>query len=363
MLQFVTVIMLVFTCSLVFSLIFFVMRRPILRMQNYRNDLAAVQAVHSVSAPRTGGVAIIIALVAGLMSWTDETSNVIEHSKFVITIVPVFLVGLSEDLGYFISPKLRLLAASISGILFVLLFNQWIPRSNLPVLDAMLVWSPFAIALSVFVAVAIGHAFNLIDGLNGLSAFIGIATALSLAVIADATALLAHRNMLILIAAAITGFLIFNFPFGLIFLGDAGAYAIGHSLVWISISIIWSSDVTPWAIFLIFFWPIADTGLAIIRRLSKGRPVSQPDRLHFHQLVLRACEILVLGRGRRRIANPLATIIVLPLALAPMCAGILFATDRNEALLAVLFFGIFFIFTYKLGMTIARKRGSWRIFN
>ena len=257
MLQFVTVIMLVFTCSLVFSLIFFVMRRPILRMQNYRNDLAAVQAVHSVSAPRTGGVAIIIALVAGLMSWTDETSNVIEHSKFVITIVPVFLVGLSEDLGYFISPKLRLLAASISGILFVLLFNQWIPRSNLPVLDAMLVWSPFAIALSVFVAVAIGHAFNLIDGLNGLSAFIGIATALSLAVIADATALLAHRNMLILIAAAITAFLIFNFPFGLIFLGDAGAYAIGHSLVWISISIIWSSDVTPWAIFLLFFWQVS----------------------------------------------------------------------------------------------------------
>ena len=360
--QFVTAVMLVFTCSLVLSSIFFIMRRPILRMQNFRNDLSAVQAVHLVSAPRTGGVAIIIALIIGLMSWADETNGVLEHSKFMVTVVPVFLVGLSEDLGYFISPKLRLLSASVSGILFVLLFNQWIPRSDLPFLDTILLWSPFAIALSVFVAVAIGHAFNLIDGLNGLSAFIGIATALSLAIIADAAGLSGHRNMLILIAAAITGFLIFNFPFGLIFLGDAGAYAIGHSLVWISISIIWSSEVTPWAIFLIFFWPIADTFLAITRRLSKGRPVSQPDRLHFHQLVLRACEILILGRKRRKIANPLATIIVLPLALAPMFAGIFFATNRNDALLAVLFFGLFFIFTYKLGITIARKPKSWRIF-
>ena len=43
-------------------------------------------------------------------------------------------------------------------------------------------------------------------------------------------------------------------------------------------------------------------------------------------------------------------------------AGIFFATNRNDALLAVLFFGLFFIFTYKLGITIARKRKSWRIF-
>ena len=88
--QFVTAVMLVFTCSLVLSCIFFIMRRPILKMQNFRNDLSAVQAVHSVSTPRTGGVAIITALVVGLISWADETSSVLEHSKFMVTVVPVF---------------------------------------------------------------------------------------------------------------------------------------------------------------------------------------------------------------------------------------------------------------------------------
>ena len=90
--------------------------------------------------------------------------------------------------------------------------------------------------------------------------------------------------------------------------------------------------------------------------------MSQPDRLHFHQLVLRACEILILGRGKRRFANPLATVIVLPMAIAPMCAGIFLSTDRNDALSAILFFGLFFVMTYRVGMAIARKRNSWRIF-
>jgi UDP-GlcNAc:undecaprenyl-phosphate GlcNAc-1-phosphate transferase len=361
--QFVTIIFIVFACSLMLSLVFFIMRRSILSMQNLRNDLTAVQAVHSVSTPRTGGVAVVLAFVLGLALWLDGSGNTLSHSKFIFTLAPVFFIGILEDLGYFISPRLRILSSAASGLLFVYLFNQWIPRSDLPILDEILFWSPFAIALSIFVAVAISHAFNLIDGLNGLSAFIGIAAALALAVMADGVGLSGHRNMLLVLAAAIAGFLLLNFPFGWLFLGDAGAYTIGHILVWISISIIWSSEqITPWAIFLIFFWPIGDTILAITRRLSKGRPVSQPDRLHFHQLVLRACEILILGRKRRRFANPLATILVLPLAVAPMFAGVFFSTDRNQALLAILFFGLVFVLSYKVGLAIARKRNKWRIF-
>ena len=90
--------------------------------------------------------------------------------------------------------------------------------------------------------------------------------------------------------------------------------------------------------------------------------MSQPDRLHFHQLVLRTCEILILGRKRRKFANPLATIIVLPLAITPMFAGVFLSTDRNQALLAILFFGLVFVLSYKVGLAIARKRISWRIF-
>ena len=73
------------------------MRRRILGMRNFRNDLIAVQAVHSVSAPRTGGVAIVLAFALGLVLWFDESSSALSHSSFILTLVPVFIGGLSED--------------------------------------------------------------------------------------------------------------------------------------------------------------------------------------------------------------------------------------------------------------------------
>ena len=161
---------------------------------------------------------------------------------------------------------------------------------------------------------------------------------------------------MILLAVTIFGFVVLNFPFPKIFLGDAGAYSIGHMLAWISISILWHADhVTPWAILLIFFWPVADTILAIARRLAKGRPIAHPDRLHFHQLIMRAVEIIFLGRRHRRISNPLATVIMLPFIVSPMCAGVMLATNRLYAGIAVLLFTFLFVTAYATGITIAKK--------
>lgn len=68
--------------------------------------------------------------------------------------------------------------------------------------------------------------------------------------------------MLLMLSCAVAGFLLFNFPFGKIFLGDAGAYTLGHTLVWVAIGLnSVSSEISPWAILLIFFWPVADTML------------------------------------------------------------------------------------------------------
>ena len=182
---------------------------------------------------------------------------------------------------------------------------------------------------SLFLAVGISHAFNLIDGLNGLAGFTALAAALALATIAHQSGLTEHRDILLTIAAAVIGFLIFNFPFGKIFLGDSGAYVIGHLLFWTSVSILWNApDVSPFAMLLVFFWPIADTLLAITRRLYLGKPIAQPDRLHFHQLVMRGVEIVFLGKKKRRIANPLAALFTLPFVFAPIITAVMFAFDR-----------------------------------
>ena len=137
---------------------------------------------------------------------------------------------------------------------------------------------------------------------------------------------------------------------------DQVADVIGHILVWMAISILFTApNVTPFAILLIFFWPVADTLLAIMRRVYLGKAISHPDRLHFHQFVMRGIEIAVLGRKRRRIANPLATTLTLPFALAPMLLGVLLASNRGQAAMACLFFIAMFVIVYKTGLWMARR--------
>jgi UDP-N-acetylmuramyl pentapeptide phosphotransferase/UDP-N-acetylglucosamine-1-phosphate transferase len=320
-----------------------------------RNDTSAVQASHLNPTVRLGGLALVVALiVAAALSYSED--NWTTFVLLLISAMPVFVIGLAEDLGYLASPRRRLLAATVSGAMFIALMGQWVLHTGMPGLDNALLWPLFAVTFSLFLGVGISHAFNLIDGLNGLAGFTALAAALALATIADQSGLTEHRDILFTIAAAVIGFLIFNFPFGKIFLGDAGAYVIGHLLFWMSVSISWNApDVSPFALLLIFFWPIADTLLAITRRLSLGKSIAQPDRLHFHQLVMRGVEIVFLGRKKRRIANPLAALFTLPFVFIPMITAVIFALDRGAAAMACGLFAVVFIATYKTGMWIAPK--------
>ena len=321
-----------------------------------RNDIKAVQASHEAPVARIGGVAVMTALVFASVLFLVTPNGWPHYPLLLLSTLPVFIIGLSEDLGYFASPRARLLGATLSGAVFVGLFGQWLPRTDIPGLDLAMQWAPFGIVFSIFLAVGVSHAFNLIDGLNGLAGITAGGAALSLAAISHQAGLTEHRDVLLVLSSAILGFLVFNFPFGKIFLGDAGAYAIGHILVWMAISILYTApSVTPFAILLIFFWPVADTLLAIVRRVSLGKAISHPDRLHFHQLVMRGIEITVLGRKRRGIANPLATTLTLPFALAPMLLGVLLALNRGQAAMACLFFTVTFIMAYKTSMWLARR--------
>ena len=320
-----------------------------------RNDIDAVQASHLNPVARIGGIAVITATVFGALPFLKILNSWPHYPLLLLSALPIFVIGLCEDLGYFSSPRVRLIAAALSGAFFVGLFGQWLPRTDIPGLDIVMQWGPFGIGFSLFLAVGVCHAFNLIDGLNGLSGLTAVGAALSLAVISHEVGLAGHRNALFILSGAIVGFLTFNFPFGKIFLGDAGAYVIGHMLIWMAISILCAApNVTSFAMLLIFFLPVADTLLAITRRVYLGKPILYPDRLHFHHLIMRSVEILVLGGQRRHIANPLATIVTLPFAFAPMLAGVLLALDRDKAAIACLFFIGIFLIAYKIGIWITK---------
>jgi hypothetical protein len=127
-------------------------------------------------------------------------------------------------------------------------------------------------------------------------------------------------------------------------------------LVWSSIILINdATDVSAFAILLVFFWPVADTGLAIWRRWKLGNPADRPDRLHFHQLAMRFLEIRFVGRDSRAIANPVATLILIPLISIPQVLGVLFWDEFEASVLSTLGAGALFVATYLIWIDLAKK--------
>ena len=328
------------------------------------SDQAAIQSAHTGFVPRVGGLAIYISTlgVIPLLSFGFIPLSVmfdissLEIKYLILTSVPVFFVGLAEDLGYLMSAKTRLIASAISSSLALVIFKVWIFELGIPGIDLLLKITPLAILFTIFATVGVVNAFNLIDGLNGLSGFVAISIAVTLSLIAFQIGNNQITILLILIVAAVLGFIVLNFPLGKIFLGDGGAYFLGHILVWCSLILVSeASNLSPFAILLIFFWPVADTGLAIWRRWKLGNPTDRPDRLHFHQLAMRFLEIRFFGRSKRYISNPIATLILLPLFCMPQFFGVLFWNNYAATVWCTLCASLLFIVTYFVGILVSKK--------
>ncbi|MGG7645480.1 glycosyltransferase family 4 protein [Rhodovulum sp. YNF3179] len=318
-------------------------------------DISAVQAAHTAPTPRVGGLGLLAGVLISIpLAPAPLREN---YTLFAVSLGPVFAAGFAEDLRFAVKPAWRLAAAVLSSVLAIGLLGMWIPRVGIPGLDVLVAWAPVGILFTLFAAAGVCNAFNLIDGLNGLAAGTGVVTAVGLAVIARAAGDPMMAELTLMLVAALMGFLVFNFPKGRIFLGDAGAYSLGHMLAWFAIVLMVRVEtLSPWAVVLVFFWPIADTFLAIYRRRRGQRPADQPDRLHYHQLVMRALEILWLGRDKRHLANPLATVVMMPLIIAPVASGVILWDSPLAAFLAFVGYAVSFALSYVLGLRLAQSR-------
>jgi len=314
--------------------------------------VGAVQAAHSKPTLRLGGFALIAGLLVGFIKEPLATNVV---GWIILCALPLIFVGICEDLGVHVSPKNRLISIAVSVLAAMAAFGITVDRIGLPGFDLLLTFAPFAILFTLFGATGVVNAFNLIDGLNGLASFTGASTALILGYISLSYG---HMDLAVLsgiIFSATLGFFVVNYPTRRLFLGDAGAYFLGFSLICTALTLFSREPgISAFAVVLIFFWPIADTVLAMWRRGRASARHDQPDRLHYHQLVMRFLEIRWFGRGVRHVSNPLATIILIPMIVAPQCAAIYVINENTKAMAIVALFSVCFFGSYVFCMNLAK---------
>jgi UDP-GlcNAc:undecaprenyl-phosphate/decaprenyl-phosphate GlcNAc-1-phosphate transferase len=101
---------------------------------------------------------------------------------------------------------------------------------------------------------------------------------------------------------ALAGFLVWNYPRGRIFLGDAGAYFIGFMYAELSIRLIArNGEISAWYVTMLAGYPIADTLFSMYRRgVIQGRKLMAPDALHLHSLVYRRIAMPIERRVKDR---------------------------------------------------------------
>lgn len=254
------------------------------------HDLSGPQKFHARPVPRIGGLGVMIAILSGGVIAAVNRSPVAPLiGLLIVTSLPAFTAGIVEDLTKRVSPRKRLLATTASAALAAALLDAVIDRTHIPGIDLLIPWFPFAVALTLFTVAGVANAVNIIDGFNGLASMCVFMMILAMAYVGFQVGDTFVFTASLIIAGAILGFFVWNFPAGLIFLGDGGAYLLGFLLAELGILLVHrNANVSPIFPLLLCAYPIFETIFTMYRRkVVRGVATAAPDGIHLHTLIHR----------------------------------------------------------------------------
>src|SRR5690606_15135171 len=201
--------------------------------------------IHKRSVPTIGGIIIYAGTLFAYALWYDvENSDffdkifqsVNEFKLIIATSLILFFVGVKDDI-IGTAPVKKLFAHIIVALILVLMGDIRITGLHgiFGVYDIPYWGSVF---ISIFTYVVVVNAFNLIDGVDGLAAGIGLISCCAFGVWFIFANEFPYAALSFALAGALAGFLIFNFSPARIFMGDSGSLVIGMFICVLSIKMI-----------------------------------------------------------------------------------------------------------------------------
>jgi UDP-GlcNAc:undecaprenyl-phosphate GlcNAc-1-phosphate transferase len=310
-------------------------------------DRPDARKIHTEPIPRVGGVAIAVAyilsfgfvLIAPYRGLPFNLDTVIPRALVLMPAAGlVFAIGLVDDL-LGLKPWQKLIGEIVAA---VIAFRAGVHIDFVHQWQHLHLW--ISLPVTVLWLVGCANAFNLIDGLDGLAAGVGL-----FATLTSLVAALTHNNLQLALVTAplagcLLGFLRYNFNPASIFLGDSGSLLIGFLLgcygaMWSDKSATIIGLTAPMMAMAI---PLLDVTLSIARRFLRNQPIFGADRGHIHHRLLEK------GLTPRRAALFLYGICGIAAALSLLQD---LAHDRAGGVIIVLFCIVAWVGVQHLGYT------------
>lgn len=277
-------------------------------------DIPNERSSHTKPTPRGGGLGFIIAfavtgtIATGLTHYfpqllPNELATLNPICLWLI-LTPLALIGIIDDRCGVPAGTRYLVQLAVAGV--AIAYCGSFPQPWLTSLG--LVGQIVAIALTLIGMTALINFYNFMDGLDGLVAGV---TALQLCFLAYYL----NQPLFWLLAAALLGFLWWNWSPAKIFMGDAGSTVLGASVA-IALLNANNSPIQAWSALAVTLPLLGDAIYTLTRRLMRGENIFKAHRSHLYQRLQQA------GWSHAQVASTYITATVLAI-LAITSLGLL----------------------------------------
>lgn len=266
----------------------------IAKLKHLFDDPDEDRKIHTENTPSMGGMMIFAGTLFAFLLWLPiHEIGVIQY--LVPSLLIMFFVGMKDDIIG--TAPVKKLAAHLA-VAFIMVFMADIKLTSLHGLFGVKEIPEWAgIMLSIFTYIVIVNAFNLIDGVDGLAAGVGLIASTTFGFWFYYAGDWTYAVLAFSLAGALLGFLRFNFNPAKIFMGDSGSLVIGFLFAVMAIELveydpqldlpnIITNISKPILAMSILVYPLVDTIRVFTLRAIKGISPFTADRNHIHHRLM-----------------------------------------------------------------------------
>lgn len=248
------------------------------------------RSAHAVPTPTMGGIGIFAALLLPMVGLVFFQTS---FALIVLALTVIFYTGVVDDLRE-LSPMKKMAGQFIAALIITLAGYRI--RSFYGIFGIEELHIALQYAITIVAIIGITNAFNLIDGVDGLTGGVVLINSLIFGFVFFYLGDWIFALSCFAMVGAYLGFLVYNFHPAKIFMGDSGSLVAGFIMSLLALRLLpmsiendfLSVEGANMALFVVglLFLPVFDFVRVVIHRIKEGHPPMKADKNHAHHLLL-----------------------------------------------------------------------------